>query len=267
MAELIEFAQLMCKAGPMIGKAFRENPGACAGIIQRAMQWRMDPYAVSQKAYVTNDAIAYEAQLVNAVIVANAPIEERPRYAFDGVGDKRTCTVTVRIKGEAEPVDYRTPELARIRKNSPLWKDDPDQQLTYFAIRSLARRHFPDIILGVYTVEEMQEARVIENAPRSGFDEYASQEVETDERPKRLSSAQAKRDGTWTVMQAEIEACATLQEIDDWFALNETAIAKLPNEHWRIAVSDRYESKRERILDAMAAADQRDASQADGADK
>ena len=43
-------------------------------------------------------------------------------------------------------VDYESPEIGKIpTKNSPLWKSDPAQQLFYFAARSLARRHFPDV--------------------------------------------------------------------------------------------------------------------------
>lgn len=159
MAELMDFAQLMAKGGPMVGKAFRGNPGACLGICMVAMRWRMDPFAVSQKAYVTGENIAYEAQLVTAVINANAPIVERPRYEFSGEGPKRRCKITATLKGDSQPSEYLSPETGKISpKNSPLWKTDEDQQLGYVSIRAWARRYCPEIIMGVYSVDEMQDA-------------------------------------------------------------------------------------------------------------
>jgi len=63
-------------------------------------------------------------------------------------------------------VEYATPEIRNIKvQNSPLWKNDPDQQLSYAAARSLARRHFPDVLLGVYTPEEMAEETMREVTP------------------------------------------------------------------------------------------------------
>ena len=56
---------------------------------------------------------------------------------------------------EGEEVPLESPEIGKIQpKNSPLWKTDPDQQLGYYTIRAWARRHRPDVLLGVYDREE-----------------------------------------------------------------------------------------------------------------
>jgi hypothetical protein len=178
LADIMAFAQLMAKAGPMVGKSFRGNPGACMGITMQAMRWGMDPFAVSQKAYTTgqgDDAtIAYEAQLVNAVILASPVLKGRPTYLYEGEGEKRRCKVVAMLRADPEPKDYLSPPLASIRARSPLWKSDPDQQLAYYAIRSWARRHCPEIILGVYTVEEMETVEGsyerVPDAPGAEFD-------------------------------------------------------------------------------------------------
>jgi hypothetical protein len=46
-------------------------------------------------------------------------------------------------------------------KNSPLWKGDVDQQLFYYSVRAFARRHFPDVMMGIYTVDELIDAGAI----------------------------------------------------------------------------------------------------------
>ena len=133
----IEFAKLMSTSGPMIGKPFRNHPGACLGICNQAWHWGMNPFSVSQKAYLVNDVIAFEAQLVHAVILKLAPLDKRPRFSFEGDGDQRRCTVTFFVRGESEPIAYTSPEFAKIQpKNSPLWKTDPDQQQSYYTIRA-----------------------------------------------------------------------------------------------------------------------------------
>ncbi len=172
LAEIMDFGQLMAKAGPMVGKAFRGNPGACVGITMQAMRWGMDPFAVSQKAYVTEDkhgveAIAYEAQLISAVINKHAPIIAPPVYSFDGAGPQRRCSVRATLRGAREPSVYDTPPLNQLTGRSPLWTKDPDQQLSYYAIRAWARRYCPEIILGVYAPDELQDGAIIDVTPET----------------------------------------------------------------------------------------------------
>lgn len=174
LAEVMEFGQLMAKAGPMVGKAFRGNPGACVAITMQAMQWGMSPFAVSQKAYVTNDSIAYEAQLVTAVINAHAPVQERPQYEYRGeAGKTRQCIITATLKGDSKPSVYTSPEVGKITtKNSPLWKTDEDQQLGYYSIRAWARKYCPEIIMGVYAVDEMEGVERTTVTSSEAIDDY-----------------------------------------------------------------------------------------------
>jgi hypothetical protein len=141
-----------------VPKHLRDNPGACLAIVIQASEWQMSPFAVANKSYSVNDRMAYEAQLVSAVILRRAPIKSRFKYDYDGEGDKRRCTVTV-ITTDGETVSHTSPPFGLITpKNSPLWKSDPDQQLGYHTARSMCRRHFPDVLLGVYTMDELQDA-------------------------------------------------------------------------------------------------------------
>jgi len=160
MGQAMEFAKMMSVSGPMVGKPFRENPGACLGIAMQAWRWEMDPFPVSQKAYEANGTIAYEAQLVASVINTRAPLVGRLRYEYTGEGTARQCTVSGVLKGDDEAHAIETPPISQIKvKNSPLWTSDPDQQLGYYAVRNWARRHCPEVILGVYDIDEVQDFR------------------------------------------------------------------------------------------------------------
>lgn len=157
MTDIMEFAKLMSISQVAVPKHLRDNPGACLAVVIQASEWQMSPYAVANKSYSVNDRLAYEAQLVSAVILRRAPIKSRFRYDYEGEGDKRRCKVTV-ITQDDETVSHTSPLFGLITpKNSPLWKSDPDQQLGYHTARAMCRRHFPDVLLGVYTQDEMQD--------------------------------------------------------------------------------------------------------------
>lgn len=161
--QIMEFAKVMAIAGVAVPKHLRENPGACLAVAIQASEWQMSPFAVASKTYVVNDRLGFEAQLVAAVILKRAPIKGRIKYAFTGDGAKRRCTASAVLQEDGSTVEYQSPEIATIpTKNSPLWKGDPDQQLGYYSVRAMCRRHFPDVILGIYTPEELAEATDIE---------------------------------------------------------------------------------------------------------
>jgi hypothetical protein len=102
--------------------------------------------------------IAYEAQLVHAVILKNAPLKRRPRCTYSGAGDTLRCHVVFELVDDDQPLTYDSPELKKVKKNSPLWVDDPEQQLWYYSVRAGARRHITDVIMGVYTPDEIRDS-------------------------------------------------------------------------------------------------------------
>jgi len=159
MSELMQFSKLMALSSIAIPKHLRGNPGACLGICIQAIEWQMSPYAVANKSYSVNDRLAYEAQLIEAVILRRAPIKGRPKVEYEGNGDAKVCRVWAELRDEpGEIVEYRSPPFGRITpKNSPLWKTDPDQQQFYYSVRAWCRRHFPDVLLGVYARDELPE--------------------------------------------------------------------------------------------------------------
>lgn len=155
--EVMEFAKLMSVSSTAVPKHLRNNPGACLRIVFQAIEWRMSPYAVADKSYEVNDRIAYESQLVHAVIEARAPLRERLDCEYDGEAADRTCTVTGKFMDGTER-KYTSPKIKEIRvKNSPLWQADPDQQLFYYSSRSWARKWCPDVLMGIYSREELRE--------------------------------------------------------------------------------------------------------------
>ncbi len=166
MGELIEFAKLMSVSGQCVRPAFRGNPGACLAVALQAFRCGGDPFAWANKAYIVNDQLAYEAQLIHSLVNSSNALQRRLRPVYEGEGASRRCRIVGWIKGETEPLEYESPTVGSITvKNSPLWKSDPDQQLFYFSSRAWARRHLPEVLLGMYAPEEFE---TIDATPQPG---------------------------------------------------------------------------------------------------
>ncbi len=172
MEECVTIAQLMAKSDFAVPPKFRGNPGACLAVAMQSARWGADPFAVVQKAYVTkakdgSERLAYEAQLVAAVVNTMAPIHGRLALHYSGEGNTRKVKCIGIFKDTGEPREVETPQLTKISpRNSPLWVSDPDQQLAYYVMRAWGRRWVPEVLLGIYTPEELQVIEGDPNAPR-----------------------------------------------------------------------------------------------------
>jgi hypothetical protein len=98
------------------------------------------------------------------------------------------------IKGEATP---RVLELlmtqARTR-NSTLWTEDPKQQIAYLAQKRWARLHAPDVLLGVYTTDELDHQEPREMGPVEVVSPWTPDQLA---QAAEAASKGAKAYGTW----------------------------------------------------------------------
>ena len=170
LANMQRMAETMAGARITIPKHLAGSPGDCLAIVMQAAQWQMNPFAVAQKTHIVNGALGYEAQLVNAVVSSSPLLSSRISYEWEGdwtgvngkadKSDARAVVVSATLRGEVRPRALRV-SMAQVGevRNSPLWVSDPRQQLAYLATKRWARLHAPDVMLGVYTVDELEESR------------------------------------------------------------------------------------------------------------
>ncbi|HIG7771997.1 TPA: RecT family recombinase [Klebsiella pneumoniae] len=168
MDRLVRFATLMADSKATVPAHLAGKPADCLAVTMQAAQWGMNPFAVAQKTHVVNGALGYEAQLVNAVVSSSNLLATRLNYKWDGDWSKvsgktdkspsLTVTVWATLKGESEPRTLTISMAQAGVRNSPLWEQDPRQQLAYLCVKRWARLHAPDVLLGVYTPDELQEA-------------------------------------------------------------------------------------------------------------
>ncbi|VCY10034.1 hypothetical protein BANRA_03499 [Klebsiella pneumoniae] len=167
MDRLVRFATLMADSKATVPAHLAGKPADCLAVTMQAAQWGMNPFAVAQKTHVVNGTLGYEAQLVNAVVSSSNLLATRLNYKWDGDWSKvsgktdkspsLTVTVWATIKGESEPRTLTISMAQAGVRNSPSGsRIRVSNWLT--CVKRWARLHAPDVLLGVYTPDELQEA-------------------------------------------------------------------------------------------------------------
>jgi len=214
LGQLTAFAELMAQSAVTVPKHLAGKPADCMAIVMQAMQWGMNPYAVAQKTHLVNGVLGYEAQLVNAVISSSSAIVGRFHYEYGGDWEKIAgkkdgrdelglfVRVGAVLRGETDITWGENIYLADITtRNSPLWKTAPKQQIAYLAVKYWARLYCPEVILGVYSPDEVE--------PRT--------EKEINPAPaQRVSLADIKGDTVTTTHSAQ-ESAANIDAMADDF--------------------------------------------------
>lgn len=230
------FAQIMAQGTATVPEHLQGNQADCMAVAMQAAQWQMNPFAVAQKTHLIHGVLGYEAQLINAVITRSGVLANRFEYEWYGPWEKVVGKFQIRkgdkgeyrvpgwtlademgigiiiratLKGEDQPRELNL-LLAQARtRNSTLWADDPRQQLAYLAVKRWARLYCPEVILGVYSPDELEEREekvinpvssdsphntVIEDKPAVNVDALADElrqkidESETVEEAKQIRS-------------------------------------------------------------------------------
>ena len=228
----------------------------------QAAQWGMNPFAVAQKTHVVNGTLGYEAQLVNAVVSSSNLLATRLNYKWDGDWSKvsgktdkspsLTVTVWATLKGESEPRTLTISMAQAGVRNSPLWEQDPRQQLAYLCVKRWARLHAPDVLLGVYTPDELQEAaprveRDITPTPAtaSGMNKLINTKPEqpAEEKPKSSDDRDPEE-----ILCAFTDAAMNYNTLKDLDNAYKYVAKKLANDDERLAkATDVYSIRREEL--------------------
>lgn len=131
----------------------------CFRIVNQALRWQIDPFAMVDETYVVGGKLGYQGKLVAAVVNARAGLIGRLQARYSGTGDNRTVTISGQFAGEDQlrTIDLR---LGDAKTDNQMWRKDPDQKLWYSGVTKWARRHCPEIVLGVLTDDDLERIRL-----------------------------------------------------------------------------------------------------------
>jgi hypothetical protein len=180
-------AKYMAEAAGFVPKHLIGRQEACFAVVNRALVWNLDPYAVAACTYQTpNGSVGYEGKLVAAVLEASGRIvgglqhehfgewhkiqgkfrkqKSQKGYEF-AVPDWKPedeaglgVVISAQLRGEAKPRVYRMLLVQAYPRNSTLWALDPMTQIVYLATRRFANLSVPNLFMGLpFDREELDE--------------------------------------------------------------------------------------------------------------
>jgi hypothetical protein len=155
--------------------------GNCFMIVNQAIRWGMDPFALPAETYVVGNKLGFQGKLVAAVINARANLHVPLAVIYtSGRGDDLAAV----LFGSREPIPkeawpllkkYAKDEdgeaytdlmalgvlcirisVGQAKTDNQMWHKDPQQKLFYSGATKWSRRHAPEIILGVLTDDDLE---------------------------------------------------------------------------------------------------------------
>ncbi len=133
--------------------SIEEKEANCFLVCNQALLWEIDPFAAISESYVVAGKLAFQGKLVAAVV--NRELKEKLYPTYEGSGDKMVCTLVGTLRSEDAPREV-TVELGKVKTDNEMWKKDPEQKLFYTAAIKWARRHLPEVLLGIQAEEEIE---------------------------------------------------------------------------------------------------------------
>lgn len=244
MRSAMDLATMMARA-KLVPSHLQDKPGDCLLVIEQAMRWGMSPFAVAQSTSVISGKLMFEGKLVSAAIQSSGILSKRLNYDFDGEGTARAITVSGTIQGEDKSRTIRV-TLAEAKTSNGMWTKQPDQQLVYFATRAWARRHAPEVMLGVYSPEEMEVAPRQDSFTGTTIDADAARpttgQIINDAIPERVMDPPPKQRTVRDYVRDKLVGCTTEDEVH--------AIAEIPRV--KKAFDEAEDAVKEELGDMMA---------------
>lgn len=211
MQDAMRMAEMMAKTGFLAREL--QTPGGALFVMEQAMRWNMSPFSVAMEVSFISGKPMFSGKIVAAAVQSSGVLAGRLRYDYAGAGDTREITVTGTIRGEDAPRSV-TVKLNDAKTNNQHWKGQPDQMLAYHGARVWARRHAPEVMLGVYSPEEMEEAPQPAMPPARGPQIDGAAGMTPPERPAwgGMAWPVCDRRGTCTDLLAEDAWMAEVQK-------------------------------------------------------
>lgn len=148
----------------LVPKEFQGNVANCLIALNLARRIGADPLMVLQNLDVIHGRPAFRATFLIACL--NQCGRFTPlRYRITGEGDERTCVAVANDmktgeEYEGPPVSIRMArEEGWSTKSGSKWKTMPDLMLRYRAAAFFARTTAPEVAMGLYTADEIEDSR------------------------------------------------------------------------------------------------------------
>jgi hypothetical protein len=163
----------------MLPNGYSKSPANCFLAIDLAMQVGMHPLQFMQATNVINGKLGFSGQYVIGLINNKQRFKSDLNFIYSGAEGTQdfSCTAWAVDKFDnRKEFTISVKEAMKVGKASsnPNWSAIPRLMITYRAAAYFARVHCPEVLLGMQTIEELQDMNPIKDVGSSKVDELNS---------------------------------------------------------------------------------------------
>lgn len=183
----------------VVPKRYQGKIADCMVALNMSARMKADPVMVLQNLYMVNGSPGWSAQFVIAIINTSGRFKGPLRFKTEGSGDTLRCTAYATDQyGEVLEGTQITMEMAKKEgwygKSGSKWQTMPEQMIKYRAASYFGRLYCPDLLMGIYSADEVRE---IEDAEYAIIDEKPTpatvdQEIRAKANKKSIGFSEAK---------------------------------------------------------------------------
>ena len=155
--------------------AWNQTVANCILVANQARKWKADVFAVAAESYVVGNKLGYQGKLIAAVVNSRGGLTVPLKAMYStGTGDNFAAVIYGKRDGDIPDEAWELLEkyvdssdqaanrkLARIgvltvrvsvgqcKTDNKMWKADPEQKLWYTGATKWARRHAPELMVGI----------------------------------------------------------------------------------------------------------------------
>jgi hypothetical protein len=145
-------------ASKIVPETFKNDAGACLIAIDTASRMNIPLLMVLQHLYIVKGKPSWSGSFVIARLNSCgrfAPLD----FEMEGEGASLSCYVTTTRLSDGKRLTGTKITMAMVRTEGwgAKWQSMPEQMMCYRAAAFFGRVHAPDVILGMHTVEEVED--------------------------------------------------------------------------------------------------------------
>lgn len=147
----------------MVPMAYQRNEGNCLIAIELANRLNISPFQVMQTLDVIQGTPAWKGKALIGFVNNSHKYDEdiHFEYEYDKDGSAISCYAWTKkgesvVKGTKYTIDMAK-KAGLLSKNNSYWNKEPDLMLAYRAISRFCSLNCPEISLGLYTTDELNE--------------------------------------------------------------------------------------------------------------
>lgn len=229
MQGIAKYARYLQSAG-VIPERYQGRVSDCMVAIEMAMRFHVPVLVLMCNSYMVHDKLTLEGKFTLALLNLSGKTLGPPKYDIKKIDGKIvSCRCSVVCRETQADVDYTIDrstveqnnwEAPRRGKPSP-WVNVPDLMFRYRSATYLIRAHFPEVLMGIPTRDEMEdvEAAVIASGEAPKTIEQLKQDArEQKAREQKASEEERLLNQIEEWLQRIDDACeaaTTISELDD----------------------------------------------------